>query len=220
LTLKTCRQNRYTKSSDIAKRKLAILDYLRGGGSFKRLKKELPEHYVSYDTVMKWRSTDPLFDQVISDLTGGKSKVRQEPIKKRNAITVQHEQTKEQIDKICSALQRGVTLKAACGFAAITQNQLQALMERNKDIYDRVTVALHSFEVLANQKLQSHYDKDWRAIAWHLERRLPHDYGEIKNIRVEHAQEQAEALPQVLSAEEQARLDEINRKIAEIEEGI
>jgi hypothetical protein len=218
VTLQTCRDKKYYKFADISRRKLEIIEHAKKYGKLSNLKEINPDAHVSADTIRKWRSTDPLFDQALIDLCGLKKKERLEV--KRKDITDVYVDNKEKLDKLCSAVQRGVTLKGACGFAGIKMQQLQTLMEQDEAIYDRVTSAIHSFEVFANQKLQGHYDKDWRSIAWHLERRLPHDYSEIKNIRVERSQDCAEALPQVLSAEEQARLDEINRKISEIEEGV
>lgn len=220
MTLPTVRKHRIFKLKEISKIKLGILEYLRGDGKLCNLKKDRPSLYVNQRTLEKWRASDPLFDQAIYDLTGGATKKpQQEILRKRYSDTLLPDQCSAIIDKVCSALQRGVPLKVAAGFAGITIEQLASICDDNQAFNERVTVAIHSFEVFANQKLQTHYDKDWRAIAWHLERRRPHDYGETKSIRFSNATDDSAIKAVELNSEQQKELEKINEMIRQVESG-
>ena len=80
------------------------------------------------------------------------------------------------LDALVEILSKGITVKAACGYVGICTT---TFYEWKKE-YPKFATAIDNtkFELEARllTKIEEHGEKDWRCLAWILERRYPQDW--------------------------------------------
>ena len=87
-------------------------------------------------------------------------------------------QTDATCEKILKALRGGCTLKAACGYAGISENTLSRMKETFADFGDRIACAEAEAERTAADRLFRAGARDWRAAESWLKRRRSADWGD------------------------------------------
>ena len=86
--------------------------------------------------------------------------------------------TPEREARLLEALRAGNTRKAACHYAAISDETFSTWQARDLDFLDAVKKAEGDAEVrMVAQIAQAAQTGTWQAAAWWLERRRPDDYG-------------------------------------------
>lgn len=96
--------------------------------------------------------------------------------------------TPELQKNLLDAISVGATHRLACQYAGINQDTLYTWL--NKGLEGKPPYADFSEQFMRAQgrsavgwlaKIEAAGNEDWRALAWKLERRFPHDYGKTVN---------------------------------------
>jgi hypothetical protein len=97
--------------------------------------------------------------------------------------------TPETVEKLCTAVRQGMTYALAAAYAGIHYDTLNE-WRRSKAEFSEALTRAEAEGALANlaRVEQAAEAGDWRASAWLLERRYPHDYGKsVQERRIEHS---------------------------------
>jgi hypothetical protein len=89
--------------------------------------------------------------------------------------------TKEVEEAICNAIISGATYRAASEAAGIAYETFNEWMKDERPQYVKFSDSIRAANGKARteliKKIRKHGDKDWRALAWILERRFKDEYG-------------------------------------------
>ena len=79
--------------------------------------------------------------------------------------------------KILAAIREGSYRHVACAYARITYQIFSEYIKLDTDFAEQVAQAEASRAVASVSEIILHGKKDWRALAWFLERKFPDDWG-------------------------------------------
>ena len=78
---------------------------------------------------------------------------------------------------ILKALRHGATYKRAAEAAGIHRDTLHEWMRNDPDFSEMVDAAVAESALFHLRNIKEHATDDWRASAWMMEHRFPHEYG-------------------------------------------
>ena len=122
--------------------------------------------------------------------------------------------TPENVNRLLSALEAGMTHKQACLACGISQSTLTGWREQYPELEPRMEEAREVARKMALEAIQTAGDKDWRAQAEWLRLCFPGDYRRDGSINVS-ATANAQQATVVVSEETRKRLQEKLRQIQE-----
>ena len=134
--------------------------------------------------------------------------------------------TPERADKLVALLKGGHYRSAACAAVGVSDRTFRTWMQKGEDgdvrwaeFAQRVREAETESESRAVVQIQLHGKKDWRALAWWLERRFPTRWGDQKAVAVKLEQERESILDALVKALEKRghgdAAEDIFRELAE-----
>ena len=86
---------------------------------------------------------------------------------------------------ICKGLEKGLSVVAVCGIANISEATYYRWKKEHHSFAMAVQASQYRLEEMAIGKIIEAGDKDWRALAWILERRHPKSWKYYEEVKVD-----------------------------------
>ena len=106
--------------------------------------------------------------------------------------------TDQTISIICKALNTGLSIRSSCNLANISESTYYRWYKENSDFRAAIKKSYAEFEFKALSEIEDQGKKDWRAIAWILERRYPDGWSKNRTFKVQHSNTGHEAVLNML----------------------
>lgn len=114
--------------------------------------------------------------------------------------------TPDTVDRIIAAVRRGMSDLDACIIADICQDTFYTWLKERAEFSEAISRARADWKDSLVKKVEAHGEKDWRALAFLLERKCPQEFGAIQ--RLQHSGDGGGPLKFVVELEEPVEDDE------------
>jgi hypothetical protein len=129
--------------------------------------------------------------------------------------------TKQRSDRLIELLRAGQNRESACAAVGIASRTLRRWLTDAETGSDKrlarfaraVLEAESDSKTRAVTQLQLHGKKDWRALAWWLERRFPKEWGDHRTVTMRVEEERETILDVLQRALQQRRLDDVLEQV-------
>jgi hypothetical protein len=105
----------------------------------------------------------------------------------QNEVRLIMKLTDQTINIICKALNTGLSIRSSCSLANISESTYYRWYKENSDFRAAINKSHAEYEFKALSEIQEQGKKDWRAIAWVLERRHPESWSKNRTVKVQHS---------------------------------